>query len=812
MYGLPQSTLSSFLLLLIALSDVAISSSEPTNHLSRGSHFSVERAAQDHLTSPDNTFTFGFYGGDNVSSNAYWLAVWFTASTSPKGVVWIANRDNPVNGHGSRLTLKSDGALVLSDIDGSVTWQSNTTSAAVDKLELLNTGNLVIRSPAGTIIWQSFDLPTDTLLPGQLLTRSTELLSGLGPGEFGSGYFSLFFDNDNVLRLIYNGPQITSIYWPYPLTYSTFQLGRTTYNSSRIVVFDDQGLLTSSDQFQIRPSDMGIPGTKRMLKMDYDGNLRIYSLNVSSRSWAVTYAAVGAQCLIHGLCGVNAICVYRPQHGCSCPPGYEQTNSTDWTQGCKPKFKKSCSDSFFVEMQNTDYYGFDLNYSTQINLEECKKLCTGDCRCWAFGYRDSQCFTKSTLFNGYSSPDVPGTIYIRLPVNSSYGSLSQPAVLNLTNDNCSVQTVLMLKSASFGTPSQHTRWVYLYSFASTLGVIEVLILAFGWLLLFGKHGIPASLEDGYRAISSQFRSFNYGELKKATNQFKVELGRGGFGTVYKGCLEDGRFVAVKRLGNVLGEDEFWAEVSTIGKINHMNLVRMWGFCSEKKHRLLVYEFIENGSLDKLLFSPECNLGWKERFKVATGAAKGLAYLHHECLEWIIHCDVKPENILLDTDFDPKIADFGLAKLSQRGGPAGSQVTKIRGTKGYMAPEWALNLPITAKVDVYGYGVVILELVKGIRLSWFVEDQEESELVRLERMVKSRMQEDCQDFSWIEGIVDPRLEGKFSRKQAVAMIKIGLSCLEEDRNKRPTMESVAQLLHECEDSEFGSTTEALAKSS
>ncbi|KAL8167926.1 hypothetical protein V2J09_009425 [Rumex salicifolius] len=611
---------------------------------------------------------------------------------------------------------------------------------------------------------------------------STETAPSSGQGKFGSGYFSLFFDNDNILKLIYNGPQITRIYWPYP-----FQLGRTTNNISRIVVLDDQGLISSSDQFQIWEA----PGMKRMLKMDYDGNLRIYSLNVSSGSWAVTYEAVGARCLIHGLCGVNGICAYMPQHVCCCPPGYEQTNLTDWSQGCKPKFEKSCSDSLFVEMQNTHYYGYFINYSAGINFEECKQLCLGDCDCQAFSYSktgQAVCFTKSTLISDYNSPDILGSTYIRFPLNP-------PVVLNLADDICSAKIVSILGSTSFDTPSQHTKWVYLYSFASALGLIEVLTLAFGWFLLFGKHGMLTSLEDGYRAISNQFRSFNYGELKKATNQFNVELGRGGFGLWKSCCCQETR--------RCVGEGAFWAEVSTIGKINHMNLVRMWEFCSEKKHRLLVYEFIEKGSLDKHLFSPECNLGWEERFKVVIGTARGLAYLHDECLEWIIHCDVKPENILLDTDFEPKISDFGLAKLSQRGAARGLQVSKIRGTKGYMASEWAQNLPITAKVDVYSYGVVMLELVTGIRLFWFVEDQEESQLVKLERVAKGRMIED--DLSWVEGIVDPRLKGRFSRKQAATMIRIGLSCLEDDRNKRPTMESVAQLLLECEDFEFESTS-------
>ncbi|KAI3507437.1 hypothetical protein L1887_22423 [Cichorium endivia] len=298
-------------------------------------------------------------------------------------------------------------------------------------------------------------------------------------------------------------------------------------------------------------------------------------------------------------------------------------------------------------------------------------------------------------------------------------------------------------------------------------------------------------------VSSQFRGFSYQELMKATRNFKTEIGRGGSGTVYKGVLEDERVVAVKRLGDVSDGGEFWAEMSTIGKLNHMNLVRMWGFCSHKRHKLLVYEYVENLSLDQRLFSTRF-LQWRERFKVAVGIAKGLAYLHHECLEWVIHCDVKPENILLDESFEAKIADFGLAKLSQRGGQ-GSELTRIRGTKGYMAPEWASNLPITAKVDVYSYGVVVLEMARGIRLSNIVVQEgepEESELMRFIRVMKTKFQEEEME-SWIEEIIDSRLGGLFNRKQAAKLVEIGLSCVEEDRNKRPTMDSVVQLLINCE---------------
>lgn len=261
-------------------------------------------------------------------------------------------------------------------------------------------------------------------------------------------------------------------------------------------------------------------------------------------------------------------------------------------------------------------------------------------------------------------------------------------------------------------------------------------------------------------------------------------------------------MAVKRLGVIFqGDEEFLAELSMIGKINHMNLVRMWGFCSQGKHRLLVYEYIENLSLNNHLFTSNF-LGWKERFKVALGIAKGLAYLHDECLEWVIHCDVKPENILLDSEYEPKIADFGLARLSQRGMP-NSDFSRIRGTKGYMAPEWALNLPITAKVDVYSYGVVILEIVKGIRLSnWVVDDdiqEPEAELARFVRIVKRNIL--CGDDSWLEETVDPRLQCNYSKNQAKKLVEIGLSCVEEDRNKRPSMATVVQHLLDCEDNQY-----------
>jgi serine/threonine protein kinase len=283
---------------------------------------------------------------------------------------------------------------------------------------------------------------------------------------------------------------------------------------------------------------------------------------------------------------------------------------------------------------------------------------------------------------------------------------------------------------------------------------------------------------------------------KATIDFKVELGRGSSGVVYKGVLEDERPVALKKLEHISrGKEEFQAELSVIARIYHMNLVRIWGFCSEGSHRLLVCEYIENGSLASILFSDKNNisLDWKQRFNIALGVAKGLAYLHHECLEWVIHCDVKPENILLDKNFEPKITDFGLAKLLSRGG-SNENTSHVRGTTGYIAPEWISGLPITSKVDVYSYGVVLLELLSGSRVSELTVGSDAEVHSMLRKLVTTLADKlEGNDESWIDRFVDCKLSGQFSYVQARTLVKLVVSCLEEDRRKRSTMESIVQTL-------------------
>ncbi|KAG8500803.1 hypothetical protein CXB51_002989 [Gossypium anomalum] len=514
-----------------------------------------------------------------VGENAYCFSIWFTNSKE-KTVVCMANYDKPVNGKGSRVSLRRDGALVLTDVDGSTIWQNNTSSTDAQQAGLLNNGNLVLKNSSGKILWQSFDFPTDTLLPQQLFTRSKRLISRLGNGNYAAGYFIFCFDNDYVLKLMYDGLDTSSLYWP-DVDNTIFGNGRTSYNSNRVASLDDVGRFLSSDQLEFIASDLGL-GIKRRLTIDYDGNLRLYSLNYVTGLWTITWEAVLQQCQVHGICGRNGICVNTPNPKCSCLPGYEMTDPSNWNKGCKPRFNKTCSafqqPMTFMEIPHVDFYGYDIIYYINKTFDWCKNVCINDNSCQAFSYNkikgEGKCYTKATLLNGYKSPKVRVTTYLKAPFCLETFEYIIPNGTGLTCSTKGPKPVTSFSSL-YATKVKRMKWAYIYWFASVIGVIEMIFIVSGSWLLFKRHDVSDVVKEGYRVIASQFTKFNYSELKKATSNFKEELRKGASGAVFKGVLADERVVAVKKLGDAyLSEEVFWAEVSTIRRIYHMNLVRM----------------------------------------------------------------------------------------------------------------------------------------------------------------------------------------------------------------------------------------------
>ncbi|XP_042498300.1 probable serine/threonine-protein kinase PBL17 [Macadamia integrifolia] len=290
--------------------------------------------------------------------------------------------------------------------------------------------------------------------------------------------------------------------------------------------------------------------------------------------------------------------------------------------------------------------------------------------------------------------------------------------------------------------------------------------------------------------------FTYNELKLATKNFRSDqvIGEGGFGIVYKGLIDENirpgfktAQVAIKVLNpeGLQGDREWLAEVNYLGQLSHPNLVKLVGYCCEDEHRLLVYEYMARGSLERQLFQRVCaSMTWSTRMKMALGAAKGLAFLHG-AERSIIYRDFKTSNILLDSDYNAKLSDFGLAK----DGPMGDQThvsTRVMGTYGYAAPEYVMTGHLTARSDVYGYGVVLLELLIGRRAMDKSRPSQEHNLVEWARPLLNHNKK-------LLRILDPRIEGQYSVEAAQKVANLAYHCLSQNPKGRPSMSQVVEIL-------------------
>ncbi|KAG8382967.1 hypothetical protein BUALT_Bualt05G0135000 [Buddleja alternifolia] len=285
--------------------------------------------------------------------------------------------------------------------------------------------------------------------------------------------------------------------------------------------------------------------------------------------------------------------------------------------------------------------------------------------------------------------------------------------------------------------------------------------------------------------------FTYEELNEATNGFSAQnlLGEGGFGSVHKGSLADGREVAVKQLniGGGQGDREFRSEVEIISRIHHRHLVSLVGYCIHESRRLLVYDYVPNNNLYFHLHGEgRPVMDWAKRVKIAIGAARGIAYLHEDCHPRIIHRDIKSSNILLDNNFEARVSDFGLAKLVV---DVDTHITtRVMGTFGYMAPEYASSGKLTAKSDVYSYGVVLLELITGRKPVDTSQPLGEESLVEWARPLLSRALE-TQDFVQL---ADPSLERHYVDEEMFRMIEVAAACVRHSSVKRPKMGQVLRV--------------------
>ncbi|XP_021814920.1 probable leucine-rich repeat receptor-like serine/threonine-protein kinase At3g14840 isoform X3 [Prunus avium] len=322
------------------------------------------------------------------------------------------------------------------------------------------------------------------------------------------------------------------------------------------------------------------------------------------------------------------------------------------------------------------------------------------------------------------------------------------------------------------------------------GGVFIILLVFGILWRRGLLGQQNTLEDDLKGVDLQTGKFTFRQLKDATNNFDKanKIGEGGFGSVYKGLLSDGTVIAVKQLSSKSkqGNREFVNEIGMISALQHPHLVKLHGCCIEGNQLLLVYEYMENNNLARALFGPEesqLKLDWPTRHKICVGIARGLAYLHEESRLKVVHRDIKATNVLLDKNLTPKISDFGLAKLDEEDKTHIS--TRIAGTYGYMAPEYAMRGYLTDKADVYSFGILVLEIASGRNNTSYRSKEESFYLLDSAHLLKEQGN--------LMDLVDPRLGSDFNKEEMMRTINVALLCCNATSTIRPTMSSVVSML-------------------
>ncbi|GLT59380.1 hypothetical protein SLA2020_322010 [Shorea laevis] len=743
--------------------------------------------------SPSGDFALGFCRAPD-QQDRFLLAIWF-AKLPKKTIVWSANGDNPAE-IGSRVELNSSG-LVLRAPSGMELWWSNSIpdgTAEVSHAAMLDTGNFVITGRNSNNTWESFQNPTDTILPGQELGPDSILSSAISETSYKKGRFQLRFTSE---ALVLNQIEV--------VTGKPFQFYLNITDGSRLI-FNESGYILirkSSGSLVQLPPENTVPKQDSYYRatLGFDGVFTLYSYPKASyggAAWASSWYEPKDICSSFvspdprgsGPCGYNSIC--QPDHDgratCRCPIGFSVLDAKNPLFGCRPNYQSKPEDCkeegstigddrfVFNTMQFADWPFSDYEFLQPVNETECRRSCLMDCNC-AVAILEApklnngigRCWKKKLpLSNGrFNQDQINRKVFIKVLKSGEFP-------LNPLNPNPSEkrqnQVVLILSVLlALGTSG--------FCNILTLVVVSLLLFYFYQRKLRDLNRISRKGE-----IETNLRSFTYKELEDATKGFKEELGKGSFGTVYKGELSR-NFVAVKKLDKVVqeGEKEFKTEVNVIGQTQHRNLVRLLGYCDEAEHRLLVYELMQNGSLASFLFGL-LRPSWQQRLQIASEIARGLTYLHEECRTQIIHCDIKPQNILLDDSFTAKISDFGLAKLLINS--KSHTLTGIRGTKGYVAPEWFRSTPITAKVDVYSFGVMLLEILCCSRCVRFELE---------EAVILTEWAYECYSEGTLGKLVENDEEARNDMGMVEMLVKVAMWCLQDEPSQRPKMRTVTMML-------------------
>ncbi|XP_057506493.1 G-type lectin S-receptor-like serine/threonine-protein kinase SD2-5 isoform X2 [Actinidia eriantha] len=739
--------------------------------------------------------------GSSFAENPSVPASQASHSASSARLLWSANRNNPVPDEAT-LNFTAKEGLVLKDANGTLVWSTNTTGKSVAGINLTETGNLVLFDGKNRTVWQSFDHPTDTLLVGQRLISGQNLTATISSDEKWSamflltnwtdeGLYSLSVTDKGLYSIVRTEPPQYYFEYTYNAVYPPSLSAQKESTKPNYVILSNGSFSLFVPSVDRNHSIWGIrvPQARSVqyVKLDYDGHLKVYDW-VESQWQAVAdllTQSIG-ECGYPLVCGRYGIC---SSHGngasvnCSCPKvatskrNYFILNDSNTypNPGCYEVTPLSCTASKYhelIEQKNVTFSNFgasgaDIN---NTDMESCKKACLSNCSCRAaLFYSSGECYLPSQIISLKDSGEGP-SLFLKVQVN-----------LTVLPPTAEPRTPVPPRRGR--KTIRRSVIILVSSLGAFFGLCVIIFICV--FLSRKKRGIDEIEEDDLDQMPGMPMRFTYEELKVTTENFRTKLGQGGYGSVFEGTLSNGTKVAVKHLDGVGHvKKSFLAEVNTIGSIHHLNLVRLVGYCAEKSHRLLVYEYMCNGSLEKWIFNSnqEVPLTWKNRRKIILDIAKGLAYLHEDCQHKIVHLDIKPQNILLDANFNAKVSDFGLSKLIDR--DQTEVVTTMKGTPGYMAPEWLSSI-ITEKVDVYSFGVMVLEIICGRKNLDRSQPEEDMHLLALFRR---RAEEDQ-----LLNMVDKSEDMQLHRAEIVEILLLAAWCLQSDFTKRPSMSMVVKAM-------------------